>query len=165
MTLRLFLLLLVGCLLWLRCPAVAADALPTGVAELHTTDGRSVAVQVEVAATGPARARGLMHRKTLPQDAGMWFDFGQTAPIAMWMKDTEIALDMLFVAADCTVVRVAENRRPGSLAHVRSGGPIRYVLEVNAGFAAREGIKEGSCVRLRSAPGVERGERLGKALQ
>lgn len=162
MTRRLAFWFLVVCL---PGPTRAADAVPTPVVELRTTDGRVVSVQVEVAATGPARARGLMHRKTLPQNAGMWFDFGRTAPIAMWMKDTKIALDMLFVAADCTVVKVAEDRRPGSLAHVRSGSPVRYVLEVNAGFAAREGIQLGSCARLRSASVAERRERLGEALE
>ena len=103
--------------------------------------------QVEVADKPAERARGLMFRASLAPDAGMLFDFGDTEPVHMWMKNTYIPLDMLFIRADGSIARVAENTEPFSLAAVSSGEPVRFVLEVAGGTASRLGIKRGDAVR------------------
>jgi uncharacterized protein len=82
----------------------------------------------------------------LPQMRGMLFDFGETRPVQMWMKDTPIPLDMIFIRADGTIARVAENAEPFSERVIPSGGPIRAVLEINGGLAAKFGIAPGERV-------------------
>lgn len=102
--------------------------------------------QVEVADEPDERAYGLMNRFELAPDGGMLFDFGETRPVHMWMKNTYIPLDMLFIRADGTIHRIAANTVPRSLAVVSSGQPVRFVLEVAGGTAARLGIKRGDKV-------------------
>jgi hypothetical protein len=101
---------------------------------------------VEMAVTETQRGRGLQYRKSLAPDAGMLFDFGAPEPAAMWMMNTPIPLDMIFVAGDGRVVNVEARTQPGSLAVIRSAGAVRAVLEVNAGTAERLGIEAGSRV-------------------
>jgi len=113
---------------------------------IETADGK-VDFTVEVAVTPSQRAQGLMYRRKLAGDAGMLFDYGRTQPAAMWMKNTYIPLDMLFIAGDGRVVRIAERTVPQSLAVVGSGEPVRAVLELKGGSAARLGIKPGDRVR------------------
>jgi len=108
---------------------------------------RRHAFTVEVAATDETRQVGLMFRKSLAADAGMLFDYQTPQPVAMWMKNTLIPLDMLFIGADSRISRIAERTVPHSLATIDSGGPVRAVLELNAGTAARLGIKVGDLVR------------------
>jgi uncharacterized membrane protein (UPF0127 family) len=103
--------------------------------------------QVEVARSAEERAIGLMFRTELAPDKGMLFDFGRVAPVIMWMKNTLIALDMLFIDDDGTVVRIAENTEPFSEAHIPSGAPVRAVLELVAGSAAILGLAAGDRVR------------------
>lgn len=102
--------------------------------------------QVELADEPGERARGLMNRLKLAPDAGMLFDFGETQPVHMWMKNTYIPLDMIFIRADGTIHRIAANTEPFSLAIVSSGEPVRFVLEVAGGTAAKLGIKRGDRV-------------------
>ncbi|MDP6803761.1 MAG: DUF192 domain-containing protein [Rhodospirillales bacterium] len=128
-------------------PAVAADAVPMRTSELAvvTEQGR-FSFTVEMAVTETQRGRGLQYRKSLAPDAGMLFDFGTPEPAAMWMMNTPIPLDMIFVAGDGRVVNVEARTQPGSLAVIRSAGAVRAVLEVNAGTAERLGIEAGSRV-------------------
>jgi uncharacterized membrane protein (UPF0127 family) len=97
--------------------------------------------------TDDERAKGLMFRRYLPPDRGMLFDFKQTQPVMMWMKDTFIPLDMVFIRKDGTVSSVAENTEPHSTRTIASTEPVYAVLEVNAGTAARLGIKTGDRVQ------------------
>jgi len=90
--------------------------------------------------------QGLQGRRRLAADAGMLFDFGRPVPVMMWMKDTHVSLDMLFIDAEGRVVNIARGTVPFSLTPIRSAGPVRAVLEVNAGTAARLGIKPGDRV-------------------
>ena len=76
----------------------------------------------------------------------MLFDYGRTQPVAMWMKNTLVPLDILFIAADGRVVNIAADAVPESLTSIPSAGPVRAVLEINAGTAARLGIKPGDRV-------------------
>lgn len=103
---------------------------------------------VEIADTDEERAIGLMHRTSLPEDAGMLFDFRQDiSEHSMWMKNTLIPLDMAFIAADGRIVRIAANTTPRSLASIRSGEPVAAVLEVNGGRFEALGVREGDLVR------------------
>jgi uncharacterized membrane protein (UPF0127 family) len=110
-----------------------------------TASGRHV-FQAEVMRTPDERARGLMFRRFLPADRGMLFDFQRVEPVAMWMQNTYIPLDMVFIRADGTVARIAERTEPLSTRTIPSGEPVLGVLEVNAGVAERIGLKAGDRV-------------------
>ena len=101
---------------------------------------------VELALTPPEQERGLMFRRELPEGQGMLFDFGREQPTSFWMKNTYVPLDMIFIRADGTIRRIAENTVPLSEALVPSGGPVRAVLEVVAGTARKLGIAVGDRV-------------------
>ena len=105
--------------------------------------GSRHAFQVEVMRDDASRAQGLMYRRSLAPDRGMLFDFGRVEPVSMWMKNTYIPLDMLFIRPDGTIARIAANTEPLSLQTIGSGEPVLGVLEVAAGTAARLGIKPG----------------------
>ena len=102
---------------------------------------------VEIAATPAQRATGLMHRRSMPQENGMLFDFGRSQAVGMWMENTHIPLDMIFITEGGRVASIAENTVPFSRDVIDSGGPVRYVLEVNAGIAERLRLKPGDTVR------------------
>jgi hypothetical protein len=125
-------------------PAEAQNAPASGLEALTivTASGRH-AFQVEVMRTPDQRARGLMHRQFMPADRGMLFDFKQVEPVAMWMQNTYISLDMLFIRADGTVARIAERAEPLSTRTIPSGEPVLSVLELNAGIAEKLGIRPG----------------------
>lgn len=105
------------------------------------------AFQVEIAADPASRERGLMFRRYMRADRGMLFEFPTNEPVSFWMKDTYIALDMLFLAPDGTVTRVAENAEPMSETLIPSGGPCVGVLELDAGLVQRLGVKPGDKVK------------------
>ena len=107
------------------------------------------AIEVEVARTAEERGIGLMHRTELAPDRGMLFDFGATRPVTMWMKNTLISLDMFFAEIDGRIVTIAERTTPLSEKRIRSGQPVRFVLELIGGSAQRLGIAPGD--RLRHA--------------
>ncbi len=102
---------------------------------------------VEVMRTGQQRERGLMFRRYLPQDRGMLFDFGIERPIMMWMKNTYLPLDMIFIGRTGKVSGIAHDAEPLSQKIIPSGAPAYGVLEVNAGTAARIDLKIGDRVR------------------
>jgi uncharacterized membrane protein (UPF0127 family) len=101
---------------------------------------------IEVATTDQERALGLMFRRSLPENAGMLFLYDRPQPAAMWMKNTLIPLDIVFIAADGTVHRIESNTEPFSTALVSSEGPVVGVLELNAGEAGKIGLKRGDKV-------------------
>ena len=111
-----------------------------------TTQSGAHAFQVEVADNDANRAQGLMYRRSLAADRGMLFDFGSEQPVAMWMQNTYVPLDMAFIRADGTVHRVEENTTPLSTRSIEAGVNVRYVLEVPAGTAKRIGMTRGSKV-------------------
>jgi uncharacterized membrane protein (UPF0127 family) len=102
--------------------------------------------QVELARTAEQRQRGLMFRDSLDEDRGMLFDFGRTARVTMWMRNTYIPLDMLFIEDDGAIARIVANTEPLSDAVIGSGGPVRAVLELPAGTSADLGIEVGDRV-------------------
>ena len=101
---------------------------------------------VDVMRTRDELERGLMFRRELPADRGMLFDFGAPQRVNMWMKNTYLPLDMVFIAPDGRVVSVKRNAEPLSEDIIPSGGDVLGVLEVNAGTAARIGVKPGDRV-------------------
>ncbi|QLL61466.1 DUF192 domain-containing protein [Sinorhizobium mexicanum] len=98
---------------------------------------------VELAVDPGQREQGLMYRRQMAPDHGMLFDFGETRRVMMWMKNTYLPLDMLFVARDGTVRTIHENAVPLSEAIIDSGEPVAFVLELNAGTVKRLGIEPG----------------------
>lgn len=99
---------------------------------------------VYLALTNAQRVRGLMFVKEMPATTGMLFVYEDEDIVSMWMKNTYIALDMLFVRADGTVASIARGTEPLSLRSVASAEPVRFVLELNAGTAQRLNIDEAS---------------------
>ena len=120
-------------------------------------DGRTEPVTIETASstvifdseimrTEAEREQGLMFRPYLPEMRGMLFDFGQERPVQMWMKDTLIPLDMIFIRGDGTIARVIANAEPYSTRVLPSGEPVLAVLEINSGLAAKYKIEAGGHV-------------------
>jgi uncharacterized membrane protein (UPF0127 family) len=104
---------------------------------------------VELALTPDQRSQGLMYRREMAKDGGMLFDFGPDyGRASMWMKNTFIPLDMLFIKSDGRIESIAERTTPHSLEAISSRGPVRYVLELNGGTAARLGIGPGDRIEL-----------------
>jgi hypothetical protein len=123
----------------------STESSPLRAIEIVTKTQRQT-FEVEVASTREQRARGLMFRKTIPERDGMLFDFGRDQEIRMWMKNTLIPLDMIFIKSDGHILRIEQNAEPESLRLISSGGPARSVLEVKAGTATRFGISVGDRV-------------------
>jgi hypothetical protein len=109
---------------------------------VQTASG-SHAFKAWIADDDAARTRGLMFVRELPPDQGMLFVFEAPQYRGFWMKNTYLSLDLIFIAADGTVVNVAANAKPLSLDSIASAAPVRFVLEVVAGTAARIGLKVG----------------------
>ena len=114
--------------------------------EFRGPDGSSL-FTVEVADTAETRARGLMFRKTMDDDNGMLFVYPRQRPVAFWMKNTFIPLDMIFVDETGVVKSVHANAIPHDTTAIPSGAPVQYVVEINAGLAATKGIAEGAEMR------------------
>ena len=110
-----------------------------------TTSGPHV-FSVEVMRTDEERAKGLMFRRFMPQDRGMLFDFKREEQVAMWMKNTYLALDMVFMDRTGKVVNVAQNAEPLSERIIPSRAPTYAVLELNAGVAKAIDLKVGERV-------------------
>lgn len=119
--------------------AAAAEELSRATVRFETAKGPWL-VQVEVARTPQERARGLMFRKDLPQDQGMLFIFDETEEHSFWMRNTLIALDMIFLSEDRTVEGVVANATPRTDVARTVGRPSRYVVEVSGGEAAAHAI-------------------------
>jgi uncharacterized membrane protein (UPF0127 family) len=123
----------------------AARAAKMETLEIVTKTGVQV-FTVEIATTDKERETGLMYRKQLPEGQGMLFDFRPEQQVSMWMKNTYVSLDMIFIRADGRILRIAENTEPMSTRIIASGGPVTGVLEVVAGTAKKLGIEPGDRV-------------------
>jgi uncharacterized protein len=105
--------------------------------------------QIEVALSPAAQQQGLMYRKSMPDSAGMLFVFGVSEPLAFWMKNTIIPLDIIYADSAKQIVRIARNTVPYSEAQIPSGKAAMYVVEMNAGFAQKYGVREGDFIDFR----------------
>lgn len=109
--------------------------------------------EIEIAKDDAQRARGLMFRNEMAPDAGMLFIYRRDRVLTMWMANTYLPLDMLFIGADGRIVRIAENTIPLSRTTISSRKRARAVLELNAGTARRLGINAGDRVIYDGLPG------------
>ncbi|MFD1341815.1 DUF192 domain-containing protein [Litorisediminicola beolgyonensis] len=104
----------------------------------------SAQFSVSVADDVEERARGLMFVEKMPRATGMLFVYDRPQPVAFWMKNTLIPLDMVFAGADGVVRKVHENAVPGDLTGIPGGDDIQFVLEINGGLARQLGIEPGA---------------------
>lgn len=124
-----------------------APALPVSTLVVEGVGGRHV-FEVELADTEESWNRGLQGRKHLPPGRGLLIDYGEPrVGVVFWMKDTPLALDLVFIAPDATVLRIEERAAPLSEAPIPAGGVIRAVLEVQGGLTRQLGIAPGDRVR------------------
>ena len=130
--------LLTGC-------SPGGDALPKTRVVVDATTGPAV-FTVEVASDDASQQKGLMFRTELAPDAGMLFDFHSSGPRSFWMKNTPLSLDLIFIRADGTIANVVTNAMPYSTQSIMSSEPVRAVLEINGGRAAKLGIEPGQTV-------------------
>jgi len=143
-----------GCLLlmFIVCWHAAASAadlpddLPESRLTIESADGQRSEFTVLLATTPPQLARGLMFVTRMDEQQGMLFDFGETRPVSMWMRNTALPLDMLFIRADGTINNIVEQTTPYSRTSIVSDGPVRFVLEVLGGTSQRLGIAAGDRV-------------------
>jgi uncharacterized membrane protein (UPF0127 family) len=146
---RLLALVLSSCLVALpadalgRRPPDLFPGLPRAEVQAVTATGTH-RFQVWIAADDRSRARGLMHVRALPANHGMLFLFERPQIASFWMKDTPLSLDLVFIRADGVVVNVAANATPLSLDPISSTAPVKAVLELVAGTAARIGLGAGN---------------------
>jgi uncharacterized protein len=129
---------------WLVAP------LPAGSAEQQTLEIVSKSgvhvFTVELAVSDEGRQKGLMFRRSLPESQGMLFDFKTDQDVSMWMRNTYVSLDMIFIRGDGRIQRIAENTQTESDRIIPSGAPVRAVLEVVAGTAKKFGLPRGDRV-------------------
>jgi uncharacterized membrane protein (UPF0127 family) len=136
---------------------VSASAAPSGLplAPLQIrSGGRTHSFTVEVAQTPEEQAQGLMFRKRVGPNEGMLFPFNPPKRASFWMKNTLIALDLVFIRSDGTIESIAANAVPHSLDSIFSRGPVVAVLELAGGRAAELGLKEGDQVTWTGGPGA-----------
>ncbi len=120
------------------------------VLKIETADGRRHRFEVELALTARQHAQGLMYRRSLAEDGGMLFLYNGAGVLSMWMKNTPVPLDMLFIAPDGYIVDIVERTVPYSLETVSSRAAASAVLEVNGGTVTRLGIEPGDRVLHRA---------------
>ena len=110
-------------------------------------DGKEIStIDIEIADNDDKRMTGLMYRTSMKENQGMLFIFPYETEQSFWMKNTVIALDMIFVNSKMEIVKIHHNTTPFSEQSYSSGKPAEYVIEVNAGYSNKMGIKEGDKV-------------------
>ena len=122
--------------------SVAFEETPLTIA----AEGGRFEFQVELAVSPEQRSQGLMFREDLAEDRGMLFDFGRPQRASMWMRNTYVPLDMLFIDAAGRITQIATDTQPLSDAAIASREPVRAVLELRAGVTAKLGIEPGDRV-------------------
>jgi uncharacterized protein len=130
-------------------PTGPQPELPKEKLIIVTRDGVSHPFEVEMALTEAQQTVGEMYRPNVAPEAGMLFDWGYPRASQMWMRNTLVPLDMVFINADGTVRSIAENTVPRSLAVIDSRGPVRATLELAAGTTAKLNIRVGDKVQQR----------------
>ncbi|MEZ5564796.1 MAG: DUF192 domain-containing protein [Gammaproteobacteria bacterium] len=129
-------------------PARLVEGVPRGQILLETAGPRCLLIDVYLAHTRAQQAQGLMFVTSLPEFEGMYFDHESPVELAMWMKNTILPLDIVFVRDDGTIGHIARNTKPYSTTTISSGGPVVGVLELNAGFTRRWHVERGTRVLL-----------------
>jgi uncharacterized membrane protein (UPF0127 family) len=137
--------LLVFALLLVTLPAQALENFATSELTVQTAGGPQK-FSIELALSDAQMEQGLMFRRSMPANAGMLFDFKHPTGVTMWMKNTLIPLDMLFLDNSARIIDIHERAVPNSTDIIASRVPARYVIELNGGTVARLGIKPGDQV-------------------
>lgn len=117
-----------------------------GAFQLHRQDGKTVDISLEIAASRQKTAQGLMFREYLAPEGGMLFIFRPARHVQMWMKNTLISLDILFLSMEGRIIHIHENAIPHDLTPLPSGGVIGYAIEMRGGTAERLGLSAGDYV-------------------
>jgi uncharacterized membrane protein (UPF0127 family) len=137
----------------LPSPAGAAES---GSAQILPLDPQPLVIatrngpksfSVEIADDDSERSIGMMFRTSAPQDRAMLFDFGQTRMVTIWMRNTFVPLDIIFISDDMRIVKISPNAVPHSEELIGSGEPVRFALELAAGKAQQDGILVGDLVQ------------------
>ena len=138
-------------LLFLAGPALASEEVVRLPVEqvIVTSDRGDIAFATEIATSDETRSRGLMFRRSMGEREAMLFHWPSPRVVSMWMRNTYLSLDMLFVTADGTVVHVQADTVPESLQVLSAGREVSAVMEVVAGTAAKLGIRPGSRLKHR----------------
>ena len=110
-------------------------------------------IDIEIAETDAERRQGLMRRRSITYDRGMLFIFEEVDDSGMWMKNTPLPLDIVFVAPDSQVINIARRTTPFSEKHISPAAPKKFVVEVRAGFANRYNLTDSTRVRWHRSPG------------
>lgn len=113
---------------------------------IETAEGARYGFQIELAETAGQQQQGLMFRRSMASDAGMLFIYRPRQRVSMWMKNTVLPLDMLFISEKGRIVKIVERTVPLSLTTISSDRPVRAVLELNGGTVSRLGISTGDRV-------------------
>ncbi|MEZ5562801.1 MAG: DUF192 domain-containing protein [Gammaproteobacteria bacterium] len=145
-------LILAGPLAMAAEPAALLRDFPRGQIVLETRGPRCLLIDIYVASSPEQRAQGLMFIESMAEFEGMYFGYDEPVGIAMWMKNTPLSLDMLFIREDLTIASIARNTTPLSTERIESQEAVIGVLELNAGFASRWGAETGT----RVYPGIQR---------
>lgn len=143
-------LILVLCLA-LGAGSAAAQGLPSFAQRDLTVDragGGPLTLHVEVAESPAQKAYGFMFRRELPRGQGMIFLFKPAQEAVFWMKNTLLPLDILFIAPDGRIVKIAAQARPMDPTPIPSDAPVAAVLEIGGGEAAAQGLATGDHVEL-----------------
>lgn len=114
---------------------------------IHLDKSLKTSIAIEIADTPEAQMKGLMGRNALDDTSGMLFVFDRFEPQKFWMKNTPVSLDIIFVGKDGCIVNIVESTTPLSNHRYRSAGPIKYVVEVCAGFAKRFQLDTDTCIQ------------------
>lgn len=122
--------------------ASAQDKFPTDTLSINSK-GNIYDFDIELALDDSHRQYGMMFRTELPEMNGMLFVYDEMRRMSMWMKNTFIPLDIIFIGEDGKITRIAKMAQPRSLSLIRSGGFAKAVLEVNGGLTDKLGIEEG----------------------
>lgn len=125
---------------------IALAQLETGTLVIESGDSAHT-FQIEIADDQEEVRTGLMHRESMDENAGMLFVFSPPRESSMWMKNTLISLDILFMDTDGEVIFIARDMVPGSLRSVGPGVPVKGALEINGGLAEKLGIEPGDVVK------------------
>lgn len=113
------------------------------------TEKGEVSIDAEIAESPAEQTKGLMFRRSMPERSGMLFPYAGAREITMWMKNTFLPLDMVFIRADGIIHRIEAMTQPFSEETISSNGDVTAVLEINGGAAERLGIKPGQRVKHR----------------
>lgn len=127
-------------------PTHAQPTLPTKSLTITGADGKTHQFSVEIASTPREQQVGEMFRTSVPENGGMLFVWPSPQDSSMWMENTLVSLDLVFIGSDGRITSIAENAVPRSLAIIGSGGPVAATLELQGGLTAKLGIVVGDRV-------------------